>query len=152
MLSRGRATLMGISQLVLTIAYWTLGLLGYASWTIFRLGQGGELTLADVQVALLFSSGFAVLSGYVVTVPLLYALFDHRRSWTLRALLNAGLFALSVGVFMLLVGDSPPGGSELSWALLGVAGVLAAEGTTRLLWGRLVSNQTGNEEAGRRAR
>jgi len=74
------------------------------------------------------------LSGYAVTVPLLYAFYGHQRSWIVRALMNAGLFLLHVSVFALLVGSSTPGGTDLPWILLGVAGVLAAEATTRLLW------------------
>ncbi len=74
------------------------------------------------------------LSGYAVTVPLLYAFNGHRRPWPARGIINVSLFLLSVGIFMLLLGDSPPGGTELRLVLIGVAGVLAAEGTTHLLW------------------
>lgn len=142
MLSRIRAGLMGISQLALTLAYWTPVVTAYAAWeTMNATGLRPELTFSDLRTAFLLGASFMALSGYAVTVPLLYAFYGHRRSWPVRALMNVGLFLLCVGAFLMLFGDSPPGSVELPWILLGTMGVLGAEATTRLLWSGLDSGR-----------
>jgi hypothetical protein len=132
-LNKGRAALGVVSELALMLIYWALALLVYgAKETAFTLGQA-DLTFSDIRIALLFSAGFMVLSGYVFSVVFLYAFYSYRKSWTTRAVLNAGLFLVHFAIFGVLVGSSHLNVTDLPLAILGVVGVLAAVATTGLV-------------------
>lgn len=139
MLMRSRAALMGIITLALTLVFWTILGTAYGVWErTDTTGLRPELSLSDLRIFLLLGASFMALSGYLITVPLLYAFYDHRRSWIARALTNAGLFLVHVAVLALLIGSSVPGGTDATRILLGVTGVFAGEASTRLLcrkWG-----------------
>ena len=135
-LNTHRAIAYAISEVALMIVFGALALLGYgASEAVSTPGQD-IVALSEVRVALLMSMGFMVLSGYVVTLPLLYAFYNYRQPWIKRATLNAGLFLAHVAIFLYLVGSSPVGLIDLPLVLLGLVSVVLAEATASLFWAR----------------
>jgi hypothetical protein len=122
-----------VFEIALMLVYWSLALLAYgARETVITHGQG-ILTFSDVRVALLFSVGFMVLSGYVVSVVILYVFYSRRKSWTIRTGLHAGLFIVHFGIFGILVGSSQPSITDLPLAIIGLIGVIAAGATVGLV-------------------
>lgn len=133
MLDTKRAFWRVVSEFALMLIYWSLALLAYgAKETAITHGQG-NLKFSDIGVALLFSVGFLVLSGYVVSVVILYAFYSHRKSWTTRTVLHAGLFIVHFGIFGVLVGSSNLSIADLPLAVLGLVGVIAAGVTVGLV-------------------
>lgn len=133
MLDTNRAFWRVVSEIALTLVYWSLALLAYgAKESAITHGQG-SLKFSDIGVAVLFSVGFMILSGYVVSVVILYAFYSHRKSWTTRTVLHAGLFIVHFGIFGVLVGSSSLSTTDLPLAILGVVGVIAAGATVGLV-------------------
>lgn len=132
-LNRYRTTWSAVLELALMLLYGAIALLGYGAWGVASTHGQLSVTLFDIRVALLMSASFMILSGYALTVILLYALYNYRQSWTTRAALNAGLFLVHVAIFAFLVGSSNLGPADLPLILLGVASVVAAEATVDLI-------------------
>lgn len=132
MLKPHRGIAYAISEVALMIIYGAVALLGYGA----SQAAIPHVALSDIRVALLMSLGFMVLSGYVLTLPLLYAFYNYRQSWAVRAILNVSLFLVHVAIFLFLVGSSHVGLIDLPLVLLGVVSVVVTEATAGLLWGR----------------
>lgn len=141
MLNRHRAIWSAVLELALMLLYGSIVLLGYGAWGAATTHGKLSMTLFDLRVVLLMSTSFMILSGYVVTVILLYVFYNYRQSWTTRAALNAGLFLVHVAIFAFLVGSSHLGPVDLPLIPLGVASVFAAEATVGLIQ-RMSTRQT----------
>lgn len=96
--------------------------------------------LYDVQVSILLSFSFIVVSGFIISVPVMYYTYGHRKNWHLRAVANSILFVIHFSIFYYLVGSSFLF-KDILILILGVCSVAAADAILDLLFGRAVQNQ-----------
>lgn len=134
MLSRLRAVFTGLCTLALTLVYWTVLGTIYGIWERSEsTGQTPSLAMSDLRGFFILGAYFMALSGYLITVTLLFAFYGDGRSSAIRALMNAALFLLHIEIFAMFFGSSPPGGADLYLIGVGLASVLAAEASMRAL-------------------
>jgi hypothetical protein len=104
--------------------------------------QGFDLNLFDIRAALIMSGLFMGLSGYGLTLFLLYMLLGEFWHWTAICALNVLLFFGHTAIIFSWLNDGTMGNDDLPMFLLGVVAVVAASGTTRLLFRKAGSRRT----------
>jgi hypothetical protein len=128
--------LYGVSQWALTFLYCFTSMNLYVLVVQMVIGNDPRINSADLAFSYFVPLFFSILSGYLLTIPFLYVIYDPP-AWGHRAALNTVHFLLHVAVFSAVFGTRPPVVEEMPLISFGLACVLAAEVTTRWLWGRL---------------
>ncbi|MCC6920186.1 MAG: hypothetical protein IT548_13365 [Alphaproteobacteria bacterium] len=126
------------TEVIVLIIYGALALLVYG-WNAEDAHLEFVITLSNFRTAILMSTGFVILSGYIITSFFVYLLLQSRHWPATRTALNAALFLAHAMFFLYLIGTPPLSRGLADMILpfiLGVAATAAAEVTTVLLWGR----------------
>jgi len=131
-----RPLLFALSDALVMIVYGAVALFGLGC---LSAGEAFTVTFYDVRIALLFSTGFMVLSGYVISLVASICIYSHRLPWVRRASLSLGLFFAHMVFFLFLMGEPPFSVFDLISVMFGAATVVLAEATNSLLWGRFAS-------------
>lgn len=90
-------------------------------------------TLFNIKIALISSISFMIMSGYFITLILVYTLYSHKLSWLSRAILNGTLFLIHSAIFYFFFGES----FSLADSIIIVAGcisVFLTEFVSNILW------------------
>lgn len=147
MLNRFQAAAFVASEIALMTIFGAAVLLGFGVLNAMANGTHfGGVTLSDLRISLLLAASFMLLSGYVVSVALLFVFLGRRQSWVVRAAINSLAFLAHFMVFKLFFAELP---LSVSWndllpVALGLTSVVAADGTVSLLWRGAIQRHSSN--------